>query len=89
MRPGKTSDDLQGLFKIGVCFIAAVLILLIAFPAFAADAINTEKGPEAEELLITEEITEEEKDEPEAVTETDEVGYITMRAVSENPSVTN
>ena len=92
MKLRKTYHESQNSIKIAVCIITAVLIFLISFPSFAAEEPDTEKVPETETVITEDEKNEEQdedEEEEESETESVQTGYITMKAVSGNPSITN
>ena len=93
MKLRRTYDKTRKNIKTAVCITAAALIFLISFPSFAAEESGTEEVPETETVMTADEITEDteeaDEDDEETGTETVKTGYVTMKAVSGNPSVTN
>ncbi len=93
MKLRRTYDKTRKNIKTAVCITAAALIFLISFPSFAAEESGTEEVPETETVMTADEITEDteeaDEDDEETGTETVQTGYVTMKAVSGNPSVTN
>ena len=90
MKLRRTYDKTRKNIKTAVCITAAALIFLISFPSFAAEESGTEEVLETETVMTADEITEEaDEDDEETGTETVQTGYVTMKAVSGNPSVTN
>ena len=79
----------KGKLRNFICILAAVMVFFIATPSAAADEICTEEVPDSGEVSITEE-TEVTPDgyEEETDAETVQEGYVTMKAVSGNISVT-
>lgn len=90
MKQRKTATDPKGDTGIAACIIAAVMLFLIAFPSFAANETGMEEMPDTEIVIVTDEIAGETgEDTEESGTETVPEGYVTMKTVSGNTSVTN
>ena len=93
MKLRRTTTEAWGILRTVTCILVAVLIFLISFPSFAAEESGTEEVPETETVMTADEITEDteeaDEDDEETGTETVQTGYVTMKAVSGNPSVTN
>ncbi len=90
MKLRRTYPELRDAIKTVLCLIAAAVILLISIPSYAAEEAGAEAVPDTETVITADEDTEETgEDGEESETESIQTGYVTMRAVSGNTSITN